>query len=87
MTINELGSFLIFVQRLFGECTMHPEGAGSNTVKIKDKHGVAIAQYEISYGAPTNTWIRMDKIPENKKKEVEKVLQSGRLDNIVLDNG
>ncbi len=85
MTVTELGYFFIFIEKVFGDTTLQSDSTGM--VKIKDKSGVTIGQYSVQYGSPNDVWLRMDKIPPEKKKDVEKVLQSGRFETIVNDNG
>ena len=88
MTITELGSFLAFVESLFGSCTIDIQTATSGTmVKLRNDKSIIVATVTFAYGSVSEVWIRIDKIPPEKKKEAEKVLQAGRFETIVANNG
>ncbi len=80
MTVSELGEFLIFMERIFGPLHLsYYEG----NARLQDASGNRVGQFTPRGTKVTEVWIRLDLIPPEKKKEVEKELQSSRFSTIV----
>jgi hypothetical protein len=84
MTVSELGSFFAYVDKVFGGVTINPlHSGGKSVLTLMNKQGYEVARVTLTYNSIDEAWIRTDKIPPEKAKEVKEELQSGRFANIL----
>lgn len=90
MTVTELGAFFMYVEQIFGVCSIHSKTEANSTamtMTLKNSKNDSVAQVTLRYERVEDVWLRVDKIPEPKRKEAEKALQTGRFETIVSNNG